>query len=59
MTDRDEIIRAFNAKQAEADKILGPDHRSIAEAVANELRISYEDVREVLLDHWSSPMRAG
>ena len=59
MTDRDEIIRAFNAKQAKADKILGPDHRAIAEAVANELRISYEDVREVLLDHWSSPMRAG
>lgn len=59
MIDRSEIIAAYNAREAEADKMLGPDHKAIAERVANELGIPYEDVREVLVDHWCGPMGAG
>ena len=55
----DPIITAFEAKEAEADKVRGPDHAAIAEAVARELGIPVEDVRKAMIDHWTWPMRAG
>lgn len=59
MTEQTAIITAFEAKEAEADKVRGPDHRAIAEAVARELGIPFAEVQSVLIDHWTSPMRAG
>lgn len=59
MTAPSTIIAAFEAKEAEADKVRGPDHRAIAEAVAREFGIPFAEVQSVLIDHWAAPMRAG
>ena len=59
MTDPARIIAAYDAKEAMADKVRGPDHRAIAEAVAREMGIPFSEVQSALLDHWTAPMGAG
>lgn len=59
MTDPARIIAAYDAKEAMADKVRGPDHRAIAEAVAREFGVSTDEVAEIMRGHWVKPMGAG
>jgi hypothetical protein len=55
MTDRQTIAATFDRLEAEAGGITAPgaDARIIAERVAAELRIPYEDVRAVMVGMWT------
>jgi hypothetical protein len=58
MTDRAEIIRAYEECEAAARKLvpgaflLEHDVRTCAEMAAEECGVSYEDVRATLIEHW-------
>jgi uncharacterized protein (DUF2126 family) len=59
MTDAAKIIAAFEHREAQADRVHGPDHAAILTQVSEELGLPRETVREAMLDHWCAPMRVG
>lgn len=60
MTDRATISETFQRLEDEAGGYAAPsgDAKTICEGVAAELRISYEEVRAVMIDIWTT-MGAG
>lgn len=55
MTDRAKIIDTFNEIEKDAGGYAAPagDAQTVALKVANRLGLTYEQVKEVLLDEWT------
>lgn len=47
-----EIVAEFARREAEAGGFAKVDARDIAQAIAHDTRIPYEDVRDALLASW-------
>lgn len=57
MTDRRTIIDTFARLEAEAGgyAAVGGDAKTVAERVAGSLGLTYDAVKEVLIEEWTRP----
>lgn len=52
MTDRENITAEYDRREKEAGGLEYADPRQIALDIAEEMRLPYEHVRQVLTDHF-------
>lgn len=49
-----EIVALYAKREAEAGGVAKADLKAVAEAVADELGVTYQRVRDALLDEWTT-----
>ncbi len=52
MTDRAMIISEYERREKEAGGVAFADMRAIATCIAEEMRLPFAEVRNMLVEHW-------